>query len=194
MKKEFAIVLVLGLALLIALMPHASATTSVEGPGTVPLGSSFGVTITSDGVVEAAYVVVTFPPELEVESINVDPDSSFSYSDYQSGTGSMHIIVAQEGPAPIRPTLAEINFNATGIGDLTISLTSTRNGVVDDVVSLTVEVTVPWDVNDDGVVNFLDVVAVIVHWGDPISCPACDVDRDGNVDYSDLSLVLEHLT
>ena len=193
MKKEFAIVL--GLALLIALMPHASATTSVEGPGTVPLDSSFGVTITSDDVVEAAYVVVTFPPELEVESISVDPDSSFSYSEYQSGTGSMHIVVAQEGPAPVMPTLAEINFNATVGGNHTINLSSVIiNGVVDDVVSLTVEVTVPWDVNDDGVVNFLDVVAVIVHWGDPISCPACDVDRDGNVDYSDLSLVLEHLT
>ena len=194
MKKEFAIVLVLGLALLIALMPHASATTSVEGPGTVPLDSSFAVTITSDGVVAAAYVVVTFPPELEVESISVDPDSSFSYSNYQSGTGFVDIIVAQDGPAPVRPTLAGINFAAIGIGDHTINLSSVINGVVDDVVSLTVEVTVPWDVNDDGVVNFLDVVEVIVHWGDPISCPACDVNRDGNVDYSDLSLVLEHLT
>ena len=191
MKKEFAIVL--GLALLIALMPYASATTSVEGPGTVPLDSSFGVTITSDDVVEAAYVVVTFPPELEVESISVDPDSSFSYSEYQSGTGSMHIIVAQEGPAPIMPTLAEINFAATGIGDHTINLSSIINGEEEDVGSLTVEVTVTWDVNDDGAVNFLDVREVIVHWGDPISCPACDVNRDGTVDYSDLSLVLEHL-
>jgi hypothetical protein len=124
MKKELAIVLVLGLALLIALMPYASATTSVEGPGTVPLDSSFGVTITSDDAVEAAYVVVTFPPvlELDVESISVDPDSSFSYSEYQSGTGSVEIQVAQEGAAPVMPTLAEINFNATGIGDHTISL------------------------------------------------------------------------
>jgi hypothetical protein len=176
-------------------MPHASATTSVEGPGTVPLDSSFGVTITSDDTVAAAYVVVTIPPELGVESISVDPDSSFSYSDYQSGTGSMHLVLAQEGPAPVRPTLAKINFAATGSGDPTINLSSVIiNGVVDDVVSLTVEVTVPWDVNDDGVVNFLDVVEIIVHWGDPVSCPACDVNRDGKVDYSDLSLVLEHLT
>jgi hypothetical protein len=65
---------------------------------------------------------------------------------------------------------------------------------VDDVVSLTVEVIVPWDVNDDGVVDFLDLREIIVHWGDPTSCPACDVNRDGKVDYSDISLVLEHLT
>lgn len=190
MKKEFTI-LVLGLALLIALMPYASATTSVEGPETVVLGSSFGVTITSDDVVEAAYVVVTFPPALDVASISVDPDSSFRYSNYQSGTGSVDIIVAQEGPAPVMPTLAEINFTATGRGDHTINLSSIINGEGDDVGSLTIEVTVPWDVNNDGVVNFLDLVDVIVHWGE--SDTVYDVDRNGKVGYSDLSLVVEHL-
>nr|QNO55020.1 hypothetical protein FPOEFMDM_00005 [Methanosarcinales archaeon ANME-1 ERB7]QNO55091.1 hypothetical protein MNNOGLJF_00005 [Methanosarcinales archaeon ANME-1 ERB7] len=189
MKKEFAIVL--GLALLIALMPYASATTSVEGPETVHLGSSFGVAITSDDIVEAAYVVVTFPPELDVESISVDPDSSFSYSNYQSGTGFVDIIVAQEGPAPIMPTLAEINFTATGRGNYTINLSSVINGEEDEVGSLAIEVTVPWDVNNDGVVNFLDLVDVIVHWGE--SDTVYDVDRNGEVGYSDLSLVVEHL-
>jgi len=190
MKNGLAIVLVLGLALL-GLMPYASATTSVEGPGTVNLGSSFGVTITSDEIVEAAYVVVTFSPELDVESISVDPDSSFSYSNYQSDTGSVEIIVAQERPAPVMPTLAEINFTATGRGTPTINLSSVINGVEDDVESLIVEVTVPWDVNNDGLVNFLDLVEVIMHWGE--SDTVYDVDRNGVVGYSDLSLVVEHL-
>jgi hypothetical protein len=180
MKKEFAIVL--GLALLIALMPYASATTSVEGP-----------------------------------EISVDPDSIFSYSNYQSGTGSVDIIVAQEGPAPVMPTLAEITFTAVGRGDHTINLSSVINGEEDDVGSLTIEVTVPWDVNNDGVingeeddvgsltievtvpwdvnndgvVNFLDLVEVITHWGE--SDTVYDVDRNGEVGYSDLSIVVEHL-
>jgi hypothetical protein len=126
-----------------ASMPYASATTTVKGPVTVPLGSSFSVQITTDGTVEAAHINVTFPSELKIESINRDPFGNFDFSMYQNGTDWIDVMVA-EAPGlptgyPEAPLLAEIGFTATEEGTYTIDLSSVINGEANDVEALTVE-------------------------------------------------------
>jgi hypothetical protein len=58
-------------------------------------------------------------------------------------------------------------------------------------------IAVPGDVDDNGIVNYWDIVEVIEHWGedplDPDNCPRCDVDRDGAIGYSDISFIVEHM-
>jgi hypothetical protein len=39
----------------------------------------------------------------------------------------------------------------------------------------------------------METEEVIEHWGDPDSCPTCDVDRDGDVGYSDISFIVGHM-
>ena len=140
MKKKIAISI--GLVLLIASMPYASATTSVEGPyvgdvlqptDTVPLDSSFTVLVKTDETVEAAHVNITFPLGLKVELITTDPGVLFDFSMYQNGTDWVDVRVAEELIPPVAPTLAEIGFTATQKGTYTIDLSSVINGAVDGV-------------------------------------------------------------
>ena len=217
MKKEIAILGVAGLVLLLISMPYASATTTINGPfipgevpplqpaDSIPVDSPFVVTVTTDLTVESAHINVTFPPELILDTVHPDPLVSFDFSRYEDGTGGTNgegtgwvdVIAAEapEIPKPVAPLLAEIGFVSTVKGTYTINLTSTINGVVDDVVTLEVTViAVPGDVNGDGIVNYLDIVMVIDNWGDPVGCPACDVDRSGNVGYSDISFIVGHWT
>lgn len=208
MKKEIAILGVAGLVLLIISMPYASAITTINGPfipgevpplqpaDSIPEDSPFVVTVTTDLTVESAHINVTFPPELLLNTVRPDPLVSFDFSRYQDGIGWVDVIAAEapEIPLPEAPLLVEIGFITTVAGTYTINLTSTINGEVDDVVPLEVTViAVPGDVNGDGIVNYLDIVEVIEHWGDPDSCPTCDVDRDEDVGYTDISFIVEHM-
>ena len=204
MKKEFAIAIGLGLVLLIASMPYASATTSVEGPyvgdelkptDTVPLGSSFAVQVITDILsVEAAYVHITIPP-LQVDTITVDPISVFALAKYQSDSVGLEMIFAAVEPAqaPSNPLLATIGFTATQEGTHTIDLSSVINGAPDTVESLTITViAVPGDVTEDGIVDFVDLAEVIKHWGETDT--KYDVDRSGTVGYSDVTFILNNWT
>ena len=117
--------------------PYRSAITCVHCPYVADKlsafllpGSSFRVQITTDGTVEAAHISVTFPSELKIESINVDPGVNFDSSMYRNGTDWIDVIVANSiDIAPIEaPTLAEICFTATEEGTYTINLSSVING------------------------------------------------------------------
>jgi hypothetical protein len=213
MKKEIAILGVAGLVLLIISMPYASATTTINGPfipgevpplqpaTSLPENSPFVVTVTTDVLaVESAHINVTFPLELQLDTVRPDPLVSYDFSRYQDGIGWVDVIAAEAPDLPTgypeAPLLAEIGFVTTVDGTYTISLTSVINGEEDDVVPLEVTViAVPGDVDDNGIVNYWDIVEVIEHWGEnPLdNCPRCDVDRDGAIGYSDISFIVEHM-
>lgn len=200
MKKEFAISIGLGLVLLIALMPYASATTSAVGPyvndklipsDTVPTNSRFTVQVKTDRTVEAAHVNITFPLGLRVDTITENP--AFALHRNQSSTTWVDIIVAEKLAFPTAPTLAEIGFTATQEGNHTINISSVINGEADTVVNLTITViAVPGDVTGDGRVDYRDIVEVIEHWGEQDT--KYDVNRSGTVDYGDISFIVEHWT
>ncbi|NNF41819.1 MAG: hypothetical protein HKN62_02015 [Phycisphaerales bacterium] len=59
-----------------------------------------------------------------------------------------------------------------------------RNATLDIVVT-----TCPADVDDDDLVGFTDLIALLSDWGACVACPT-DVDRDGTVGLSDLLEVL----
>ena len=200
MKKEFTIAISIGLVLLIASMPYASATTSVRGPyvggklqppDTVPLGSSFTIQVKTDKTVEAAHVNVTFPSALIVDSIAENEDFDLNRS--QSDTTWVDFIFAQKVIPLTEPALAEMVFTATEEGTHTINLSSVINGAADTVEPLTITVIgVPGDVTGDGKVDYRDLAAVIEHWGEPDT--KYDVDRSGTVGYSDITFILDHWT
>lgn len=50
----------------------------------------------------------------------------------------------------------------------------------------------PWDANNDGKVNILDLTFVAKYFGDPDAPPEADVNGDGNVNILDLTLVAKH--
>jgi len=51
----------------------------------------------------------------------------------------------------------------------------------------------PWDVNQDGIVNIVDVVAVAIHFGEVVAEGAnYDVNRDGKIDIIDLVHIGKH--
>ena len=47
------------------------------------------------------------------------------------------------------------------------------------------------DATGDGLVDVLDLLAVLLAWGPCQDCPA-DLDHDGDVDYFDLLIVLDN--
>ena len=53
----------------------------------------------------------------------------------------------------------------------------------------------PWDVNEDGETNILDLIVVARHFGEEIAVPSYpnpDVNSDGTVDILDLALIAKH--
>jgi len=196
MKKELAIAI--GLVLLIASVPYATATTSVTGPSRVANESTFTVTIGTDlNTVEAAHVNITYPLDLTMDTTRADPERRFDLVESQTGgnatTGWVDIIMAKQDGFTGSPIFAEIEFTATKKGNYTINVSAIINGAADSVESLTVEViALPGDVNGDGKVNYLDLVGVIDHWGK--SDTIFDVDGNGTVGYSDLTFIVNHWT
>ena len=94
-----------------------------------------------------------------------------------------------------------------GIGDTWFDITGTDGDVFDEIrvlgfgfspttfmddITWNPVVTCDGDANGDGMVNFFDLIAVIVNWGDcpapPESCGA-DVNGDGTVNFHDLLVV-----
>jgi hypothetical protein len=134
MKKEIAILGVVGLVLLLISMPYASATTTIHGPfipgevpplqpaDIIPENSPFVVTVTTDQTVESAHINVTFPLNLSLKTVRPDPLVSFDFSRYQDGTAGTNgagigwvDVIAAEAPDlptgyPEAPLLAEIGF------------------------------------------------------------------------------------
>lgn len=196
MKKELLIAI--GLVLLIASMPYASATTSVSGPSKVANESVFTVSVGTDlSLVEAAHVNITYPKDLTFDAVRADPGRRFDLVKDQTGgdatTGWVDIIFAKSDGCVGHPTFAELDFTATKKGNYTINVSSIINGAADSVDGLTVEViALPGDVNGDGKVDYRDLVGVIDHWGE--SGTVYNVGGSGTVGYSDLVFIVNHWT
>ena len=54
--------------------------------------------------------------------------------------------------------------------------------------------TLPWDINDDGIVDMQDLILVSnSFWSETLEYPKADVNEDGSVDIIDLLLIVPHL-
>lgn len=63
---------------------------------------------------------------------------------------------------------------------------STDQAVI-TVIDTAATVSVPGDINEDGVKNVSDKILILINRGKPVSsCPLCDVDQDGDIDNIDV--------
>ena len=76
---------------------------------------------------------------------------------------------------------------STGVGTVPLAWHQRIEGVIQETLAQSERTGLRWnyDFNDDGVVDFADVLAVLVAWG---TCQYCeqDVDRDGEVGFAEL--------
>lgn len=84
-------------------------------------------------------------------------------------------------------TLAMADLDGDGLQDLATANRDSSNLSV--LINMTCELSVPGDVDGDGLVGFSDLLAVLASWGKCGGCPA-DLDGNGTVDFSDLLSVL----
>ena len=100
--------------------------------------------------------------------------------------------------------LVSIIFVAKGIGDTQVTITNLYAGSSDLITIpmhtpeyiITVEERVfqPWDVNQDGEVNIIDLMQVAQYLGEDASAnPQSDVNKDGSIGILDLIVVAQHI-
>ena len=90
--------------------------------------------------------------------------------------------------------IADLPENAELIAQLSEQLHAGWQGALPDTPErISVSQTLPWDINDDGVVNIHDLILVSKSFGmETREHPKVDVNKDGNIDIIDLLLVAAH--
>ena len=100
--------------------------------------------------------------------------------------------------------LLTVTFVAKKLGDTQVAITNLYAGSSDLIaiamhtpeIVVTVEerVFLPWDVNQDGLVNILDLMQVAQYLGEDASVnPQSDVNEDGTIGIFDLIIIAQHI-
>ncbi|MYF99111.1 hypothetical protein F4212_08235 [Candidatus Poribacteria bacterium] len=95
---------------------------------------------------------------------------------------------------------AEVMFTASGdfftkLGEYEITVTATSQGDSTksaEIMTITTIESVPWDLNADGIINILDLVAVANQFGESGDNLSGDVNMDGIVNILDLVAVANY--
>ncbi len=153
-------------------------------------GVSYTLTVTNTGNTEDTVVLGS---SAEV-GIGGSVLGSFSESADQKPTTSQLEIMLAAGAS------AEVIFTAAGdfftkLGEYEIKVTATSQGDSTKTAELTTNTTiepVPWDLNADGTVNILDLVAVANQFGESGEGLSGDVNMDGEVNILDLVQVASY--
>ena len=153
-------------------------------------GVSYTLTVTNTGNTGDT-VVLGSSAEFGIEGSVL---GSFSQSDDQEPTTSQLEIMLAAGAS------AEVIFTAAGdfftkLGEYEIKVTATSQGDNMKTAELTTNTTiepVPWDLNADGTVNILDLVAVANQFGESGEGLSGDVNMDGEVNILDLVQVASY--
>ncbi len=153
-------------------------------------GVSYTLTVTNTGNTDDT-VVLGSSAEFGIEGSVL---GSFSQSDDQEPTTSQLEIMLAAGAS------AEVIFTAAGDfftkpGEYEIKVTATSQSDSTKTAELTTNTTiepVPWDLNADGTVNILDLVAVANQFGESGEGLSGDVNMDGEVNILDLVQVASY--
>ena len=153
-------------------------------------GVSYTLTVTNTGNTEDT-VVLGSSAEVGIEGSVL---GSFSESaDQEPTTSQLEIMLAAGASAEViftaagdfftKPGEYEIKVTATSQGDSTKTAELTTNTMIEPV---------PWDLNADGTVNILDLVAVANQLGESGEGLSGDVNMDGEVNILDLVQVASY--
>jgi hypothetical protein len=153
-------------------------------------GVSYTLTVTNTGNTDDT-VVLGSSAEFGIEGSVL---GSFSQSDDQEPTTSQLEIMLAAGAS------AEVIFTAAGDfftkpGEYEIKVTANSQSDSTKTAELTTNTTiepVPWDLNADGTVNILDLVAVANQFGESGKGLSGDVNMDGEVNILDLVQVASY--
>ena len=153
-------------------------------------GVSYTLTVTNTGNTKDT-VVLGSSAEFGIEGSVL---GSFSQSDDQEPTtNQLEIMLAASASAEVIFTAAGDFF--TKPGEYEIKVTATSQGDSTKTAELTINTTiepVPWDLNADGTVNILDLVAVANQFGESGEGLSGDVNMDGEVNILDLVQVASY--
>ena len=153
-------------------------------------GVSYTLTVTNTGNTEDT-VVLGSSAEVGIEGSVL---GSFSESaDQEPTTSQLEIMLAAGASAEVIFTAAGDFF--TKPGEYEIKVTATSQGDSTKTAELTTNTTiepVPWDLNADGTVNILDLVAVANQLGESGEGLSGDVNMDGEVNILDLVQVASY--
>ncbi len=153
-------------------------------------GVSYTLTVTNTGNTEDT-VVLGSSAEFGIEGSVL---GSFSQSaDQEPTTSQLEIMLAAGASAEVIFTAAGDFF--TKPGEYEIKVTATSQGDSKKTAELTTNTTiepVPWDLNADGTVNILDLVAVANQLGESGEGLSGDVNMDGEVNILDLVQVASY--
>ncbi len=150
-------------------------------------GVTYALTVTNTGNTEDT-IVLSSSAEVGIEGSVL---GSFSLPDSEEvATSQLQVTLAADESV-------EVNFTAAGdfftkIGEYGIVVTATSQGDTTKTAEVTTTTTiepVPWDLNADGTVNILDLVAVANQFGETGEGLSGDVNMDGTVNILDLVAV-----
>ena len=208
-RNVFLICLTLGLCIGITALSYGQAVVAID-PAEVAspaVGGQLSVNIKiSDGTGVAGYnITVDFDTSalqyVEMKNSTYLPAGAFAAPAQVSGGRVTLAATSLSGAASAKSgTLATLKFKVVAVKASTLRLTEVilsdsaatalsvtkRNGEV------VVRQSAPWDLNNDGTVNVLDLTLVARDLGKTGS-PAGDVNGDGSVNVLDLVLVAQHL-
>ena len=150
-------------------------------------GVTYALTVTNTGNTEDT-IVLGSSAEVDIEGAVL---GSFSLPDSEEAATSQLQITLDVDES------VEVNFTAAGdfftkIGEYVIVVTATSQGDTTKTAEVTTTTTigpVPWDLNADGTVNILDLVAVANQFGETGDGLSGDVNMDGTVNILDLVAV-----
>ena len=182
---------------------EVTTTTTIEIP---PVIAGVSLEIVGDDVLSTMDAVEGVSYTLNVtntgnmqDTITLEASAEVGIEGSVLGTLSENSIELEAGAsAEVALTVSGDQF--TALGDYTITVTATSgtdNAITAEITTITViemppPPPTPWDLNDDGTVNILDLVLVTNEFGQSGEDLKADLNGDGTVNILDLVVVASH--
>jgi hypothetical protein len=120
----------------------------------------------------------------------VTPDSRITVKGTVDDPSILYVDVNEVPVVVVNGEFTTTLFLAEGDNHISAKATDKAGNLGSTEVSVTFKPGVPWDINQDGVVDILDLALIGKHFGEsPPKDARADVNGDGKVDIADLVLV-----
>ena len=119
--------------------------------------------------------------------------TQYRYTEWGSGGRRGKELYDYDADPDETVNIADLPENAELVANLSEQLRAGWRAALPDIQEQVVFQTLPWDINDDGIVNIEDLILVSNGFGiETPQHPKADVNKDGRIDIIDLLLVAAH--